>query len=43
MYVEELFSESGESETEMDDTDWIPVKAVKGTKKSTMGVRSSYL
>ncbi|XP_061301642.1 chromosome-associated kinesin KIF4A isoform X1 [Pezoporus flaviventris] len=37
MYVEELFSESGESEAEVDDADWIPVKAVKGTKKSTMG------
>ncbi|NWS45258.1 KIF4 protein, partial [Probosciger aterrimus] len=37
MYVEELFSESGESGAEMDDADWIPVRAVKGTKKSTMG------
>ncbi|XP_030352560.1 chromosome-associated kinesin KIF4A isoform X2 [Strigops habroptila] len=37
MDVEELFSESGESGAEMDDAEWIPVKAVKGTKKSTMG------
>ncbi|KFQ41747.1 PREDICTED: chromosome-associated kinesin KIF4A [Nestor notabilis] len=37
MDVEELFSESGESGAEMNDADWIPVKAVKGTKKNTMG------
>uniref|UniRef100_A0A8B9F5P4 Kinesin family member 4A n=1 Tax=Amazona collaria TaxID=241587 RepID=A0A8B9F5P4_9PSIT len=37
MCAEDLFSESGESGAEMDDADWIPAKAVKGTKKSTMG------
>ncbi|NXW38068.1 KIF4 protein, partial [Phaetusa simplex] len=37
MDVEELFSDSGESGGEMSDADWIPVKAVKGTKKSMMG------
>ena len=43
MDVEELFSDSGESGGEMEDADWVPVKAVKGAKKSMMGVRSSYL
>ncbi|XP_074456337.1 chromosome-associated kinesin KIF4A isoform X2 [Larus michahellis] len=37
MDVEELFSDSGESGGEMSDADWMPVKAVKGTKKSMMG------
>ncbi|NWU47700.1 KIF4 protein, partial [Dromas ardeola] len=37
MAVEELFSDSGESGGEMSDGDWVPVKAVKGAKKSTMG------
>ncbi|KAM6381176.1 chromosome-associated kinesin KIF4A isoform 1-T1 [Pluvialis apricaria] len=37
MDVEELFSDSGESGGEMSDADWVPVKAVKGAKKSTMG------
>ncbi|NXS74412.1 KIF4 protein, partial [Pandion haliaetus] len=37
MDVEELFSDSEESGEEMKDTDWVPVKAVKGAKKSTMG------
>ncbi|KAF1606375.1 UNVERIFIED_CONTAM: Chromosome-associated kinesin KIF4, partial [Eudyptes robustus] len=37
MDVEELFSDSGESGGEMNDADWIPVKAVKGAKKSMMG------
>ncbi|KAM6353837.1 chromosome-associated kinesin KIF4A isoform 2-T2 [Alca torda] len=37
MDVEELFSDSGESGAEMSDTDWIPVKAVKGAKKSMTG------
>ncbi|KAM4660117.1 chromosome-associated kinesin KIF4A isoform 2-T5 [Amazona ochrocephala] len=37
MCAEDLFSESGESGAEMDDADWIPAKAVKGTKKSTTG------
>uniref|UniRef100_A0A8C0ECP5 Kinesin family member 4A n=1 Tax=Bubo bubo TaxID=30461 RepID=A0A8C0ECP5_BUBBB len=35
--VEELFSDSGESGGEMEDADWVPVKAVKGAKKSMMG------
>ncbi|KAM6252097.1 chromosome-associated kinesin KIF4A isoform 3-T3 [Spheniscus humboldti] len=37
MDVEELFSDSGESGGEMNDADWVPVKAVKGVKKSMMG------
>ncbi|NXT46470.1 KIF4 protein, partial [Pluvianellus socialis] len=37
MDVEELFSDSGDSGGEMNDADWVPVKAVKGAKKSTMG------
>ncbi|XP_061217926.1 chromosome-associated kinesin KIF4A isoform X2 [Neopsephotus bourkii] len=37
MHMEDLFSESGDSGEEMDDADWIPGKAVKGTKKNTMG------
>lgn len=43
MNVEELFSDSEESGAEMKDADWVPVKAIKGAKKSMMGVRSSYL
>jgi len=43
MDVEELFSDSGESGAEMEDADWVPVKAVKGAKKSVVGVRPSYL
>ncbi|NXL34553.1 KIF4 protein, partial [Glaucidium brasilianum] len=35
--VEELFSDSGESGGEMEDAEWVPVKAVKGAKKSMMG------
>uniref|UniRef100_A0A8C8ALH2 Kinesin family member 4A n=1 Tax=Otus sunia TaxID=257818 RepID=A0A8C8ALH2_9STRI len=35
--VEELFSDSGESGGEMEDVDWVPVKAVKGAKKSMTG------
>ncbi|NWR66125.1 KIF4 protein, partial [Bucorvus abyssinicus] len=37
MAVEELFSDSGESGEELEDADWVPVKAVKGAKKSVMG------
>ncbi|NXN24635.1 KIF4 protein, partial [Nycticryphes semicollaris] len=37
MAVEELLSDSGESEGGMSDADWIPVKAVKGAKKNVMG------
>ncbi|XP_010114039.1 PREDICTED: chromosome-associated kinesin KIF4A, partial [Chlamydotis macqueenii] len=37
MDVEELFSPSEESGGEMEDADWVPVKAVKGAKKSVMG------
>ncbi|KAM9600342.1 chromosome-associated kinesin KIF4A isoform 1-T1 [Morphnus guianensis] len=37
MNVEELFSDSEESGAEMEDADWVPVKAVKGAKKSMMG------
>ncbi|XP_051486627.1 chromosome-associated kinesin KIF4A isoform X1 [Apus apus] len=36
MHVEELFSDSGESEGEAEDADWVPVKPVKGTKKNMM-------
>uniref|UniRef100_A0A663MU24 Kinesin family member 4A n=1 Tax=Athene cunicularia TaxID=194338 RepID=A0A663MU24_ATHCN len=35
--VEELFSDSGESGGEMEDADWVPVKAVRGAKKNMMG------
>ncbi|NXU53349.1 KIF4 protein, partial [Turnix velox] len=35
--MEELFSDSGESEEEPSDTDWVPVKAGKGAKKNIMG------
>ncbi|XP_010570687.1 PREDICTED: chromosome-associated kinesin KIF4A isoform X3 [Haliaeetus leucocephalus] len=37
MNVEELFSDSEESGAEMEDADWVPVKAVKGAKKSMVG------
>ncbi|XP_068813105.1 chromosome-associated kinesin KIF4A isoform X2 [Struthio camelus] len=37
MDVEELFSDSEESGGELEDADWVPVKAVKGAKKSMMG------
>ncbi|XP_049683234.1 chromosome-associated kinesin KIF4A isoform X2 [Accipiter gentilis] len=37
MNVEELFSDSEESGAEMKDADWVPVKAIKGAKKSMMG------
>lgn len=37
MDVEELFSESEESGGEMEDADWVPIKAVKGSKKSLSG------
>ncbi|XP_030305103.1 chromosome-associated kinesin KIF4A isoform X3 [Calypte anna] len=37
MDVEELFSDSEESGGEVEDVDWVPVKAVKGTKKSMVG------
>ncbi|PKU31140.1 hypothetical protein llap_18556 [Limosa lapponica baueri] len=37
MDVEELLSDSGESGGEMNDADWVPVKATKGAKKSVMG------
>uniref|UniRef100_A0A8C8RM10 Kinesin family member 4A n=1 Tax=Pelusios castaneus TaxID=367368 RepID=A0A8C8RM10_9SAUR len=37
MDVEELFSESGESGGEMEDADWVPIKAAKGAKKSMSG------
>ncbi|KFP82198.1 Chromosome-associated kinesin KIF4, partial [Apaloderma vittatum] len=37
MDVKELFSDSEESGAELEDADWVPVKAVKGTKKSTAG------
>ncbi|NWW44046.1 KIF4 protein, partial [Pedionomus torquatus] len=37
MNVEELLSDSGESGGEMSDADWVPVKPVKGTKKSVTG------
>ncbi|NWH66467.1 KIF4 protein, partial [Geococcyx californianus] len=37
MDVEELFSDSEESGREMEDADWVPVKAVKGSKKSMLG------
>lgn len=43
MNMEELFSDSEESGAEMKDADWVPVKAIKGAKKSMMGVRSSLL
>ncbi|XP_065585272.1 chromosome-associated kinesin KIF4A isoform X1 [Cyrtonyx montezumae] len=36
MDVEELFSDSGESEEE-EDAEWVPVKAVKGSKKNVTG------
>lgn len=42
MDVEELFSDSAESGEEKEDAEWVPIKAVKGGKKSMMGVRSSY-
>ncbi|NXE25875.1 KIF4 protein, partial [Ardeotis kori] len=35
--VEELLSPSEESGGEMEDADWVPVKALKGAKKSMMG------
>ncbi|XP_042663280.1 chromosome-associated kinesin KIF4A isoform X2 [Tyto alba] len=35
--VEELFSDSEESGRETEDAEWVPVKAVKGAKKSMMG------
>uniref|UniRef100_A0A8B9PUD5 Kinesin family member 4A n=1 Tax=Apteryx owenii TaxID=8824 RepID=A0A8B9PUD5_APTOW len=38
MDVEELFSDSGESGGELEDAEWVPVKAVKGAKRSMMGV-----
>lgn len=38
MNVEELFSDSESGEEE--DAEWVPVKAVKGTKRSVTGVRS---
>ncbi|XP_071614186.1 chromosome-associated kinesin KIF4A isoform X1 [Heliangelus exortis] len=37
MDVEELFSDSEESGGEVEDVDWVPVKAVKGTKKNITG------
>ncbi|KFO85464.1 Chromosome-associated kinesin KIF4, partial [Buceros rhinoceros silvestris] len=37
MAVEELFSDSGESGGEQEDADWVPVKAVRGARKSMMG------
>ncbi|KAM9179874.1 chromosome-associated kinesin KIF4A [Mergus octosetaceus] len=37
MDVEELFSDSAESGEEKEDAEWVPIKAVKGGKKSTMG------
>uniref|UniRef100_A0A8B9PUC1 Kinesin family member 4A n=1 Tax=Apteryx owenii TaxID=8824 RepID=A0A8B9PUC1_APTOW len=37
MDVEELFSDSGESGGELEDAEWVPVKAVKGAKRSMMG------
>ncbi|XP_075619114.1 chromosome-associated kinesin KIF4A isoform X2 [Balearica regulorum gibbericeps] len=37
MNVEELFSDSGESGGETEDADWVPVKAVRGGKKSMIG------
>nr|XP_025951823.1 chromosome-associated kinesin KIF4A isoform X2 [Dromaius novaehollandiae] len=37
MDVEELFSDSGESGGELEDAEWVPVKAVRGAKKSMMG------
>ncbi|NXD11940.1 KIF4 protein, partial [Nothocercus nigrocapillus] len=35
--VEELFSDSGESGGELEDAEWVPVKAAKGAKRSVMG------
>uniref|UniRef100_A0A8B9BI10 Kinesin family member 4A n=1 Tax=Anser brachyrhynchus TaxID=132585 RepID=A0A8B9BI10_9AVES len=37
MDVEELFSDSAESGEEKEDAEWVPIKAVKGAKKSIMG------
>uniref|UniRef100_A0A8C3RPJ3 Kinesin family member 4A n=1 Tax=Chelydra serpentina TaxID=8475 RepID=A0A8C3RPJ3_CHESE len=37
MDVQELFSESGESGGEMEDAEWVPIKAAKGSKKSLSG------
>ncbi|NWW87175.1 KIF4 protein, partial [Rhynochetos jubatus] len=37
MDVADLFSDSGDSGGDMEDADWIPVKAVKGVKRSMMG------
>uniref|UniRef100_A0A8B9V050 Kinesin family member 4A n=1 Tax=Anas zonorhyncha TaxID=75864 RepID=A0A8B9V050_9AVES len=37
MDVEELFSDSAESGEEKEDAEWVPIKAVKGGKKSMMG------
>ncbi|NXH20549.1 KIF4 protein, partial [Bucco capensis] len=37
MDMEELFSDSGDSGGELQDADWLPVKAGKGAKKSMMG------
>ncbi|KAM6300151.1 chromosome-associated kinesin KIF4A isoform 1-T1 [Aegotheles albertisi] len=37
MDMEQLFSDSGESGGEGEDAEWVPVKAVKGPKKSTTG------
>uniref|UniRef100_A0A8B9PUF1 Kinesin family member 4A n=1 Tax=Apteryx owenii TaxID=8824 RepID=A0A8B9PUF1_APTOW len=41
MDVEELFSDSGESGGELEDAEWVPVKAVKGAKRSMMGTGST--
>ncbi|NWX97330.1 KIF4 protein, partial [Nothoprocta ornata] len=35
--VEELFSDSGESGGELEDAEWVPLKAAKGAKRSVMG------
>ncbi|XP_025922097.1 chromosome-associated kinesin KIF4A isoform X5 [Apteryx rowi] len=43
MDVEELFSDSGESGGELEDAEWVPVKAVKGAKRSMMGLPQSSL
>uniref|UniRef100_A0A8C0GN84 Kinesin family member 4A n=1 Tax=Chelonoidis abingdonii TaxID=106734 RepID=A0A8C0GN84_CHEAB len=37
MDVQELFSESEESGGEMEDAEWVPIKAAKGSKKSLSG------
>ncbi|XP_065267008.1 chromosome-associated kinesin KIF4-like [Emys orbicularis] len=42
MDVQELFSESEESGGEMEDAEWVPIKAAKGSKKSLSGNQLPY-